>query len=342
MVNDQVEPVVVERLVGPEAQAQDQDIAPSISLRPQSFASYPGQERAKKNLQVFVEAAKLRKQALDHVILHGPPGLGKTTLARIIAAELGVVFHATTGPALDRPADLAGILASLENFAVLFIDEIHRLPIHIEEMLYSAMEDFQLDVVIGQGPTARTVNVPIAPFTLIGATTKLSKLSSPFLGRFGIQEKLSFYTIEALVKIIRHSAKVLGATLTDEALSVVAGSCRGTPRIANRLLKRVIDFGAVSSLSEIDDRLVVEALNRLGIDSFGLDELDRRLLDTLVTKYGGGPVGIEALAVATGEDRHTIEDVYEPFLIFRGLINRTPRGRVITELGKIRCSTNPV
>lgn len=329
--------VVVERAVSPFELSAEQEATPSVlsnRLRPQCFADYPGQPFAKENLRVYVEAARKRGRPLDHVILHGPPGLGKTTLAHIIANELGVPFSNTSGPSIDRPGDLAGILAGLETNTLLFIDEIHRLSIQVEEVLYSAMEDFSIDVIVGQGVTARSVRMPIRPFTLVGATTRLSSLSRPFLNRFGIQEKLDFYDTPSLVIIINRTAQLMDIAITPEGAVELAERSRGTPRIALRLLRRAWDFTQVGGDAQIDRQTVDFALKRLDIDRRGLDRTDREILATVSEKYSGGPVGIETLAVTLGEERSTIEEVYEPFLVYKGLISRGPRGRSITQLGR--------
>lgn len=318
-----------ERIVSPE-EAREETRNINI-LRPKSFDDYPGQDHVKTNLKVYVEAASKRGKPLDHVILHGPPGLGKTTLAHIIAHELGVSFHSTSGPALDKPGNLAGILVGLQEGSLLFIDEIHRLSVQVEEVLYSAMEDFSIDLIVGQGQTARTVTLPVAPFTLVGATTKLSSLSRPFLSRFGIQEKLEFYEAEALCEIIERSAKILSISIEKEGAYDLAKRSRGTPRIANRLLKRVYDFASTQSKESIDREIVAYALSRLAIDEWGLDRVDREILSVILRKYSGGPVGIETIAVTLGEERATLEEVYEPFLVHSDLITRTPRGRSLTE-----------
>ena len=299
-------------------------------LRPRSFQDYPGQDHVKSNLKTYVEAALKREKVLDHVVLHGPPGLGKTTLAHIIANELKAPFYNTSGPALDKPGNLAGILVGLKEGSLLFIDEIHRLSVQIEEVLYSAMEDFSIDLIVGQGQTARTVNLPVAPFTLVGATTKLSSLSRPFLSRFGIQEKLEFYDPDSLCLIIKRSAEILSIQINHEGALELARRSRGTPRIANRLLKRVCDFALTKNCEVIGSEIVSYALGRLDIDEWGLDRTDREILSVILRKYSGGPVGIETIAVTLGEERATLEEVYEPFLIHSDFIVRTPRGRCLT------------
>lgn len=326
--------IKIERVVNPSEQAIDSERKISGNpLRPQTFNDYPGQTQAKENLKIYVQAAKKRGRPLDHIILHGPPGLGKTTLAHIIANELSAPFYVSSGPSIDRPGDLAGILAGLEEGAVLFIDEIHRLSIQVEEVLYSAMEDFAIDLIVGQGSSARSIRMPIGAFTLIGATTKLSHLSRPFLNRFGIQEKLDFYDDSSLVEILQRSASILKIYLSDEGALALAQRSRGTPRIANRLLRRIWDFAEVANWSKIDKPVVEMTLDRLGIDSAGLDATDRDILKVLKERYEGGPVGIDALSVTLGEERSTIEDVYEPFLVHQGFLSRGPRGRYITEKG---------
>jgi Holliday junction DNA helicase RuvB len=327
--------IQTDRLAVSHETNEDQELYDrSPSIRPTRFQDYPGQDEIKKNLQVYVGAAKKRERPLDHVILHGAPGLGKTTLANIIANELGVPFVATSGPAIDKPGDLAGILTGLEPGSLLFVDEIHRLSIKIEEVLYSAMEDFTIDIIIGQGASARSVRMDVAPFTLVGATTRLSLLSRPLLGRFGIQERLEFYDPHSLKQILFRTAGLLGFKLSDEASFEIASRSRGTPRLANRLLRRVADFAEVEGLAVIDQAVADLALTRQGIDSAGLDRIDRRILEIMRDQYDGGPVGIETLAVTLNEDRDTLEDVYEPFLVYRGLIARTPRGRVLTSAAK--------
>ena len=302
-----------------------------VTLRPRMLAEFIGQVKQKENLAVYIEAARKRGEHLDHVFLSGPPGLGKTTLAAIVANELGVQFRATSAPALERPGDLAAILTSIGERNIFFIDEIHRLKPVVEEMLYSAMEDFEIDVVIGQGPGARTIKIPLPPFTLIGATTKTGLVSSPLYSRFGIPMRLDFYEPEDIRSIIFRSAGILGVTLDERAAQMLARCSRGTPRIANRILRRMRDFAQVWGKGVIDLPIVTRGLESLEIDSRGLDKLDREILRTLVEKYGGGPVGSETIAISIGESVDTLEDVYEPFLIQIGFLKRTPRGRVATQ-----------
>ena len=303
------------------------------SLRPRRFAEYIGQDKVKKNLGVFVQAALKRKEALDHVLMYGPPGLGKTTMAGIIAAELGVNFRITSGPAIERSGDLAAILTNLQERDVLFIDEIHRLSRNVEEVLYSAMEDFSLDIVIGKGPAARSIRLDIAPFTLIGATTRAGALAPPLRDRFGIISRLEYYDTDSLKQIVQRAAGILQISLSDEGATEIARRSRGTPRIANRLLKRVRDFAQVQDEPVITDRVADEALRLLEVDKMGLDHTDRRMMLTIIQKFDGGPVGLETLAAAISESTDTIEDVYEPYLIQLGFINRTPRGRTVTKAG---------
>ncbi len=305
------------------------------ALRPSEFGSFSGQEKIVENLRVFVAAARLRGESLDHVLLHGPPGLGKTTLSQIIANELGVGFKITSGPVLDKPGDLAGILTSLEPNDVLFIDEIHRLSPIVEEYLYSAMEDFRIDIMIDKGPGARSVQLSLAPFTLIGATTRSGLLTSPLRARFGINCHLEYYDHEVLERIILRSSSLLGMKCTGEAAHEIAMRSRGTPRIANALLRRVRDFAQVKGSGVIEPEITRFALNALNIDRYGLDEIDNKILTTIITKFKGGPVGLSTIATALGEDAGTIEEVYEPFLIKEGFIKRTPRGREVTELAYV-------
>jgi Holliday junction DNA helicase RuvB len=302
------------------------------SLRPKRFEDFPGQDRVKEKLKVFVEAAKRREEPLDHTLLCGPPGLGKTTLAHILAIALGVDFRSTSGPALHRKGDLAAILTSLKPNSVFFIDEIHRLNRDVEEYLYSAMEDFYLDIVTGEGLGARSMRFQLAPFTLVGATTRAGLLKAPFRDRFGIVERLSFYDRESLVKILERSSQLLNAPMSADGAKQIAGRSRGTPRIANRLLRRVRDYAQVHGTGEITDELAKFALDQLEVDRLGLDQMDRKILTLIHEKFGGGPVGIETVAAALSEESDTLEEVYEPFLIQEGLLQKTPRGRVITSL----------
>ncbi|MDE6802600.1 MAG: Holliday junction branch migration DNA helicase RuvB, partial [Muribaculaceae bacterium] len=313
-------------------QGRDRDGDFERALRPTGFDAFSGQDKIVENLKVFVAAARMRGEALDHLLLHGPPGLGKTTLSNIIANELGVGFKVTSGPVLDKPGDLAGILTSLEENDVLFIDEIHRLSPVVEEYLYSAMEDYRIDIMIDKGPGARSVQLSLSPFTLIGATTRSGLLTSPLRARFGINCHLEYYDHEVLERIIARSAKLLGVKITGEAAHEIAMRSRGTPRIANALLRRVRDFAQVKGDGVIEPDIARFGLEALNIDRFGLDEIDNKILTTIITKFRGGPVGISTIATALGEDAGTIEEVYEPFLIKEGFIKRTPRGREVTEL----------
>lgn len=301
-------------------------------LRPPKFADFSGQTKVVENLEVFVEAAKYRGEPLDHTLLHGPPGLGKTTLSNIIANELGVGFKLTSGPVLDKPGDLAGILTSLDANDVLFIDEIHRLSPVVEEYLYSAMEDFRIDIMIDKGPSARSIQIDLNPFTLIGATTRSGLLTAPLRARFGINLHLEYYEPEVLARIIKRSASILNVPIDNEAAIELARRSRGTPRIANALLRRVRDFAQVKGDGRIDTTISRLSLTALNIDQYGLDEIDNKILLTIIDKFKGGPVGVSTIATAIGEESGTVEEVYEPFLIMEGFIKRTPRGRVATEL----------
>jgi Holliday junction DNA helicase RuvB len=314
------------------AEHRDEDTA-EASLRPQRLSEFIGQEQARANLSVFIQAARTRREALDHVLFVGPPGLGKTTLAQIVARELGVNFRATSGPVIAKAGDLAALLTNLEERDVLFIDEIHRLNPAVEEILYPAMEDFQLDLIIGEGPAARSVKIDLAKFTLIGATTRAGLLTNPLRDRFGIPVRLNFYTVAELEEIVNRGARVLGVGLTADGANEIARRARGTPRIAGRLLRRVRDFASVAGASAIDRPVADRALAALEVDGGGLDAMDRRYLRTIAVNYGGGPVGVETLAAALSEPRDAIEDIIEPYLIQCGFLQRTPRGRLITAHG---------
>jgi Holliday junction DNA helicase RuvB len=317
------------RIVTPEHTRDDSDA--ETSLRPKSLAEYVGQEKAKENLRVFIEAAKLRGEPLDHVLLYGPPGLGKTTLSTIIAGEMGVNIRTTSGPAIEKPGDLAALLTNLEENDILFIDEIHRLNRSVEEVLYPAMEDFALDIILGKGPSARSIRIDLPRFTLVGATTRAGQLTGPLRDRFGVIFRLELYTPEELTKIITRSAGILGIACDPTGAQELARRSRGTPRIANRFLKRVRDFAQVMGNGDITAELAAAALDRLEVDYLGLDAIDRRILSTIIQSYAGGPVGLDTLAAAVGEESVTIEDVYEPYLMQEGFLSRTARGRCVTE-----------
>jgi len=314
------------RLITPEKRGEDLD----TTLRPQSLDEFTGQAEARANLKVFIEAAKNRGEALDHVLFVGPPGLGKTTLAQIMAKELGVNFRSTSGPVIAKAGDLAALLTNLEDRDVLFIDEIHRLSPAVEEILYPAMEDFQLDLIIGEGPAARSVKIDLSKFTLVAATTRLGLLTTPLRDRFGIPVRLNFYTVEELESIVRRGARLMGLGITDDGAREIARRARGTPRIAGRLLRRVRDFAEVAKAEAVTKQIADEALTRLLVDNMGLDQLDKRYLNMIALNFGGGPVGIETIAAGLSEPRDAIEDIIEPYMIQQGFIQRTPRGRILT------------
>ncbi|MTT32429.1 Holliday junction branch migration DNA helicase RuvB [Terrilactibacillus sp. BCM23-1] len=303
------------------------------TIRPHTLENYIGQEQVKANLRIFIQAAKQRSEPLDHVLLYGPPGLGKTTLSMIIANEMGVNIRTTSGPAIERPGDLAAVLSALEPGDVLFIDEIHRLSRHVEEVLYPAMEDFCLDIILGKGETAHSVRVDLPPFTLVGATTRAGALSPPLRDRFGVMSRLQFYDVDELAQILKRTAQVLNTELDEQAASEMARRSRGTPRIANRLLRRIRDFAQVANKGVIDQEVTKKGLSRLQVDDLGLDHVDHQLLLGIIEKFNGGPVGLDTIAATIGEERHTIEDVYEPYLLQIGFIQRTPRGRIVTNAG---------
>ncbi len=328
-----------ERVGDPSERLEDREL--ELTLRPRRFAEFVGQHVAKEQLEIFVEAARRRGETLDHVLLAGPPGLGKTTLAGIIAAELGVGVHTTSGPALDRKVDVAGLLTNLQEGDVLFVDEIHRLNAAVEEVLYPAMEDFEIDIMIGEGPAARSIRMQVQPFTLIGATTRSGLLTTPLRDRFGVWQRLEYYEVEELARIVRRSANILNVPIDNASALEIAGRSRGTPRVANRLLRRVRDFAEVRHQGAIDHAICIAALQLFQVDGEGLDKLDRDILHAIAVKFDGGPVGLDTLAVALGEEADTIMDVYEPYLIMQGFLKRTPRGRVLTRTGFAHCGLVP-
>lgn len=313
-----------------DLQLEDTDIESSI--RPNALDEYIGQTHIKETLKIFIEAAKTRGESLDHVLLYGPPGLGKTTLAGVIAHEMGVQFKVTSGPAIEKPGDIAAILNNLQHGDILFIDEIHRMPKHVEEVLYSAMEDYCIDIVVGKGPTAKSIRLTLPQFTLVGATTRAGMLSSPLRDRFGIVQRLEYYSLEELSQILQRTAGILRSEITKDGAMRLAKCSRGTPRLANRLLKRVRDIAMIKYDGQISDEVALASLALLNIDKNGLDELDRRILQTIGIQFKGGPVGLETLAATIGEERETLEDVYEPYLLQQGLLQRTPRGRMLTPM----------
>ena len=320
---------------------KEEDKKAELSLRPHFLKEYIGQDEVKEHVQIYIEAAKRRGEPLDHTLLYGPPGLGKTTLAEIIANEMGVSFRITSGPALTHAGDLAAILTNLALGDVLFIDEIHRLNANVEEILYPAMEDFALDIVIGKGPSARSIRLDLPRFTLVGATTRMGLLTSPLRDRFGIKEQLDLYTADALNDIIKRSADILNIRISEDGANEISSRSRGTPRIANRLLRRVRDYSEVRADGVINRAVAMDALRMLSIDELGLDSIDRKMLETMITRFGGRPVGLDTLAATTGEDAATIEDVYEPYLLRLGFITRTPRGRIVLPGGYRHMGYNP-
>ena len=329
----------VDRIGDPNEAADDRDL--ELGLRPRRFSDFVGQAAAKEQLEIFVQAARNRGDTLDHVLIAGPPGLGKTTLAGIIATELGVGMHTTSGPALERKVDVAGLLTNLQEGDVLFVDEIHRLNAAVEEVLYPAMEDYEIDIMIGEGPAARSIRMQVQPFTLIGATTRTGLLTTPLRDRFGVWQRLEYYEVEELAQIVRRSAGILHVTIDDDSALEIAGRSRGTPRVANRLLRRVRDFAEVRHAGVIDCPICIAALELFQVDSEGLDKLDRDILCAIAQKFDGGPVGLDTLAVALGEEADTVMDVYEPYLIMQGFLKRTPRGRVLTRSGFQHCGLTP-
>ncbi len=332
-----------ERITSPDVTIDD--LKYESSLRPQTFDEFIGQERVKENLAIFIQSARMRKEALDHVLLYGPPGLGKTTLAYIIANNLGVNIRASSGPVLEKAGDLAGILTNLNEGDIIFIDEIHRLPRQVEEYLYSAMEDFTIDIMLGEGPKAKSVKIPLKPFTLIGATTRIGLLTSPLRNRFGIIHRLDYYSVDELTQIVMRSCKLLNFRVEEAGAQEIARRSRATPRVANRLLRRVRDYALVKGKQCIDVEIAAYALNQMSVDEKGLDDMDKKILETIIEKFNGGPVGIKSLAIAVGEEPDTIEEVYESYLVKEGFISRTPQGRVANEAAyrhlKIRGQNHP-
>ena len=328
-----------DRLADPNERADEQDV--EVSLRPRRFTEFVGQRIAKEQLEIFVQAARNRGDTLDHVLIAGPPGLGKTTLAAIIANELGVAMHTTSGPAMERKVDLAGLLTNLQRGDVLFVDEIHRLNAAVEEVLYPAMEDYEIDIMIGEGPAARSIRMQVQPFTLIGATTRTGLLTTPLRDRFGVWQRLEYYEVDELAAIVRRSAGILKVSVDDASALEIAGRSRGTPRVANRLLRRVRDFAEVRHEGVVTHDIALAALQLFQVDAEGLDKLDRDILCAIAQKFDGGPVGLDTLAVALGEEADTLQDVYEPYLIMQGFLKRTPRGRVLTRSGFSHCGLKP-